>query len=195
MPGRRTRADSAKGGQTVRTAVDAFLSSTRCANPNTRRAYVGALDRVSAVVGPQRPLAGVAGDELAAAMTGAWGSAAPATWNRNRAAVAAWLRWCDRNQIRGPALPAGVERRREPTDATRAVDRAALDRALSRRDVPLREKTLWRMLYETAARASEVLALNIEDLDLAGRRAAVRSKGGDTDWIYWGPGRPGCSRG
>ena len=27
----------------------------------------------------------------------------------------------------------------------------------------LREKTLWRMLYETAARAGEVLALNVED--------------------------------
>jgi integrase len=54
--------------------------------------------------------------------------------------------------------------------------------------VPLREKTLWRMLYETAARASEVLALNIEDLDLDARRAPIRSKGGDTEWICWGSG-------
>src|SRR6185437_11714731 len=61
-------------------------------------------------------------------------------------------------------------------------------RALTRRDVPLREKTLWRMLYETAARAGEVLALNIEDLDLDARRAPVRSKGGDTEWICWGSG-------
>jgi ABC-type multidrug transport system ATPase subunit len=30
--------------------------------------------------------------------------------------------------------------------------------------VPLREKTLWRLAYESAARADEVLALNIEDL-------------------------------
>src|SRR6266550_6911806 len=49
-------------------------------------------------------------------------------------------------------------------------------------------KTLWRMLYETAARASEVLALNIEDLGLDARRAPVRSKGGDTEWICWGSG-------
>jgi len=49
-------------------------------------------------------------------------------------------------------------------------------------------KTLWRMLYETAARASEVLALNIEDLDLDARRAPIRSKGGDTEWIHWGAG-------
>jgi integrase len=49
-------------------------------------------------------------------------------------------------------------------------------------------ETLWRLLYESAARAGEVLALNIEDLDLDARRAPIRSKGGDTEWIYWGSG-------
>ena len=44
------------------------------------------------------------------------------------------------------------------------------------------------MLYETAARASEVLALNIEDPGLDARRAPIRSKGGDTEWICWGSG-------
>jgi integrase/recombinase XerD len=51
--------------------------------------------------------------------------------------------------------------------------------------VHAREKALWRMLYETAARASEVLSLNIEDLDLANRCAPITGKGGDRDWIYW----------
>ncbi len=41
------------------------------------------------------------------------------------------------------------------------------------------------MLYETAARASEILALNVEDLDLEQRRAPIRSKGGDTESVYW----------
>ena len=46
------------------------------------------------------------------------------------------------------------------------------------------------MLYETAtaARASETLALDIEDLDLGGRRARVVSKGGKTEWVYWSTG-------
>ncbi|MEV0089505.1 hypothetical protein [Saccharopolyspora sp. NPDC050642] len=48
---------------------------------------------------------------------------------------------------------------------------------MARREVALREKTLYRMLYETAARADEILGLNIEDLDLAGRRAPVKAKG------------------
>ena len=46
------------------------------------------------------------------------------------------------------------------------------------------------MLYETAARASEILALNVEDLDLdlEQRRAPIRSKGGDTEFVYWDTG-------
>ncbi len=53
-------------------------------------------------------------------------------------------------------MPVAAERRPEAPDETRAIDRAAIERLLTRRDVSLREKTLWRMLYETAARASEI---------------------------------------
>jgi integrase len=53
----------------------------------------------------------------------------------------------------------------------------AIDRLIARREVHLREKTFYRMLYETTARAEEILGLNIEDLDLAGRRAPVKAKG------------------
>ena len=190
---------------TIQAAADAFLSSPRYANPNTRRGYTSVLDRLLAGLGASRPLAEISGEELAGLLEQLWGQCAPATWNRNRGAVAAWLSWCAANRLPAPVLPASAERRREHLNATRAVPRPAIDRALSRRDVPLREKTLWRMLYETAARASEVLALNIEDLDLDARRAPIRSKGGDTEWICWGyrhrapaapphprpPGRPG----
>ena len=44
------------------------------------------------------------------------------------------------------------------------------------------------MLYETAARAAEVLALDVEDLDLTNRRAKVRRKGGAVDVIVWQTG-------
>ena len=36
--------------------------------------------------------------------------------------------------------------------------------------------------------ASEILALNVEDLDVEQRRAPVRSKGGDVEFVYWGTG-------
>jgi integrase len=49
-------------------------------------------------------------------------------------------------------------------------------------------KTLWRLLYETAACANEALALNVEDLDLPNRRAAIRGSNGETDYLRWQTG-------
>jgi integrase len=177
------------GAVTLAEAADAFLSSPRAASANTHRAYAGVIDRLTAELGPHRQLAAVPGDEVAAALRRLWGDRAPATWNRNRAAVVSWLNWCaSRKRWSAPQLPGDAERRKENSDATRALPRDRVERLLSRRDIPLREKTLWRMLYETAARASEVLALNVEDLDLEQRRAPVRSKGGDVEFVYWDTG-------
>jgi integrase len=66
-----------------------------------------------------------------------------------------------------------------------ALTRAQLDGLFARRDLPLRERTPWRLLYETAARANELLALDVEDLDLLNRRARVHSKGGAVEWVFW----------
>jgi integrase len=73
-------------------------------------------------------------------------------------------------------------------NGTRALTRGQLERLFARRDLSLRERTLWRLLYETAARANELLALNVEDLDLADRRARVRSKDGAVEWVFWRTG-------
>jgi integrase len=182
------RSTRTPAGPTLREAVDAFVSSPHCANPNTRRAYAAVLDRALDHLGPDRALTEMTGDQLASMFTTEWGSAAAATWNRNRAAVSSWLAWCAKKRWNAPELPAVLERRPEHTDHTKALTRAAIQRQLSRRDVPLREKTLWRMLYETAARANEILALDIDDLDLPARRARVISKGGDTEWVHWASG-------
>ena len=171
-------------------AADEFLSTHRVANDNTRRAYASAIDRtIAAAGGRERLLADVADTEIGDALTILWGGCAPATWNRNRAAVSSWLTWCaTKKRWAAPSVPADAERRRESVDHTKAVAKTKLERLLSRRDLPLRDKTLYRMLYETAARASEVLSLNAEDLDLENRRAPLRSKGGDTEWVYWEAG-------
>jgi hypothetical protein len=67
-------------------------------------------------------------------------------WNRNRAAVNSWLAWCaDKKRWAAPTVPADCERRKEHIDHTKDLPKAAIDRQLSRRDVPLREKILWRM--------------------------------------------------
>lgn len=78
-----------------------------------------------------------------------------------------------------------MRRRGRTPDRTKALSRADIDQLLAREDVALREKTLWRMLYETAARTGEVLALDVQDLDLRNRSAKVRRKGSAVDVIIW----------
>ncbi|MFI6031621.1 tyrosine-type recombinase/integrase [Amycolatopsis magusensis] len=184
----RRRATGAAGKPSVRAAIDAFLDSPKIAgNPHTLRAYTNVLDRVADRLDPDRALADLADAEIGDALTALWGEAKPATWNRNRAAVGSWLAWCaDKQHWTAPVVPSSAERLRETNDDTKAVSRSRIDRLCRRRDVPLREKTLWRMLYESASRASAVLALNIEDLDLLNKQARVVVKGGDTMWITWG---------
>ncbi|SPL88744.1 Mobile element protein [[Actinomadura] parvosata subsp. kistnae] len=66
---------------------------------------------------------------------------APATWNRDRAAVTSWLTWCHpKKHWAAPIVPAEAERRKESADETRAVAKATIHRRLSRRDIPLRER-------------------------------------------------------
>jgi hypothetical protein len=132
-------------------------------------------------------VADVEDSEIDDALTELWGGAKPAIWNRNRAAVGSWLAWCaDKQHWTAPALPATAERQREKTDDTKAASRSRIDRLCRRRNAPLREKTLWRMLYESASRASAALALNIENLDLPNRQVKIISKGDDGMWIAWG---------
>ena len=112
--GRRRPAEA--GGPTVRAASDGFLDAPDVrANQNTLRAYTSVLDRVGEEIGASRRLAEVPGDEIAGALTTLWGGAKPATWNRNRAAVGAWLAWCaDVQHWTAPALPAAAKRRSTP---------------------------------------------------------------------------------
>ncbi|MER5623989.1 site-specific integrase [Streptosporangium sp. NPDC002544] len=64
-------------------------------------------------------------------------------------------------------------------------DGASAQGPRDRATLGLRERTLFRLLYESAARAQEVLALDADELDLRNRRAKVRRKGGAVDVIVW----------
>ncbi|WAZ26680.1 hypothetical protein STRCI_008292 [Streptomyces cinnabarinus] len=44
------------------------------------------------------------------------------------------------------------------------------------------------MLYESAARADEVLCLNVEDLYPQDKHGRITAKGGATEWIHWQSG-------
>ena len=171
-------------------AVAAFLASPCCnASANTRRAYCSTLHRMAEELGRHRPLIDVGDEEIGDVLTALWGTTAPSTFNRNRATAASWLSWCaDQAHWPAPSLPATCRRSREAEDTTHAVDAAVIDRICNRHDIDLRERLLWRMLYETAGRASAVLALNVEDCDFDDRRAETTVRGGGTALIVWGRG-------
>ena len=81
-----------------------------------------------------------------------------------------------------------IARRKTAPDRDRALSRAQVERLLTDERIPLRQRLLWRMLYETAARSAELLALDVENLDLSNRRAQVRRKGGAIDVVIWQTG-------
>lgn len=140
---------------TVRAVADAFLDSLR--NRNTVRSYATGVGKRADRIGEGRPLGSVADDEIGEALELLWGTAAVNTWNARRAAVLSWLGWCEEYGYDGPAVPAWAKRLAVPDSETPARSKMAVDRLIARREVHLREKTLWRMLYETAARAEEIL--------------------------------------
>ncbi|MFI5824970.1 site-specific integrase [Streptomyces rishiriensis] len=55
-------------------------------------------------------------------------------------------------------------------------------------DVALREKTFWEMVYASAARADEVLCLNVDDLYPQDKHGKITAKGGATERIHWQSG-------
>ena len=111
----------------------------------------------------------------------------PATWNRELATLRSAIGWWRAQGWLAEDPTGGLARRREVPDRTPALTHRQVE-TLWRRDVPLREKTLWRLLYETAARTGEILALDVADLNVANKRARVRSKGGATEWVFWQTG-------
>jgi len=168
-------------------AVEAFLEQHELAL-STRRVYRASLTSLVAGLGPATEVSELSGPMLASWFRGRYATAAPATWNRELATVRAAVGWWRRCGWLAVDPTDGLERRRERVDRTRALTRGQVERLFARRDLPLRERTLWRLLYETAARASELLALDVQDLDLVNRRARVRSKGGAVEWVFWQTG-------
>jgi integrase/recombinase XerD len=109
------------------------------------------------------------------------------TVNRELSVLRAAIRWWHGQDWLAADPTLGLERRPAPPDRTRALSEDQVA-ALWRLDVGLREKTYWRLLYETAARADELLCLNVEDLDRRNKRGRTVAKGGAVEWVHWQSG-------
>ncbi|WP_431879042.1 tyrosine-type recombinase/integrase [Amycolatopsis sacchari] len=175
-------------GPTLGVAVAGFLSTL--GTPNTAKAYGVALRGLVDRFGADRALPELstepAAEEIAAWFLGRWGTTAVATFNVRLDALRSAAAWWDRQGW----LPGGdpfrrIRRRSGGGAAVRAIDRSVLAAFLARPDLPLRERLLYTLLYESAARTEEVLALDVPALDRPNRRARVRRKGGAADVITW----------
>lgn len=174
---------------TLGEAVSAYLASIPGAEKaGTRKQYAAVLRLAREHFG-----AGVAAGELDPAtvaqwFTGRWEDCSPSRWNTARAALRAASGYWQKQGWASADLTSQIGWRRVVAARDRALSRAQIEELLTREDVPIRERTLWRMLYETAARSAEVLSLDVEDLDLPNRRATVTRKGGARDVIVWQTG-------
>jgi integrase len=123
------------------------------------------------------------------------GQTAPATWNRHVATRRSFSDFCLRRGWIDAPIADGLEHRREPVDRTKAIPYAQLDRLWRRDDVAVREKGLWRRLYETAARVQEVLSLNVEDIDLETSAPACAPKAATPNGCTSNPAPRDCCPG
>ena len=176
------RLAAAAGDVTLGQAAEAYLVTLGGAEQaSTRRTYGRILRRVVAEFGPEAAPDEVGAERFAEWFGSQWAGRAPSTWNVSLDAIRSAAAYWQRQGWLAADFSRMLVRRRPRPDRDRALSRSEVDQLLTRKDISLRERTLWRMLYETAARSAEVLALDVEDLDLPNRRARVRRKGGALD--------------
>jgi integrase len=177
---------------TVSEAAEAFLAHY-VANlaAKTQAAYRATLAAFTAEFG-EADVYQLDPDAVAAWFRSRWGERSAATWNQNRSALKSAEGWWNEGvrKTEGqhwevPDPFARIGPRDVPEDRTRALSAGQVRQLLDDTRVPIRERALWALLYESAARVHEVLALNVEDVDLPNHRARVRRKGGAADTIIW----------
>jgi len=174
---------------TLGAAIGGYLRELdRPESRGTHRQYAATLARLERRLGADADLGAIPAADVTGWLEESFAGRTPATYNRAIDVMrGAWAWWI--LQGWASADPTAAMRRRTiAPDRSRALDRREIEQLLTREAIPLRERTLWRMLYETAARSAEVLALDVEDLDLANRRSRVIRKGGAVDVIVWQTG-------
>lgn len=168
--------------------ADDFLAAVDL-SANTQRAYRGTFEKLIEDVG-HRSLASIGRATIERHLRERYAERAPATVNRHLAAISAMFAWAAEIGIIDSSPAASIRRRRQTRSSqaerqARPIPIEELRALWDDRDYLMRDRVLWRLLYDSAARASEVLGLNIEDLDLAKKRAAIIGKGGNAETIQW----------
>ncbi|MGH9003609.1 MAG: tyrosine-type recombinase/integrase [Acidimicrobiia bacterium] len=170
-------------------AIGRFLASGDFA-ASTIDSYELTLEGLLDDVGADFPLDRVSRSRLEAHLRARYGQAAPATYNRNLATIGSLFTWAVAAGALAVSPAAGLRRRKQRRSRNQELQANAIARADLQalwRDPRhrLRDRTLWALAYATAARAEELLELDVEHLDLANRQAQNIGKGGSAERIFW----------
>jgi integrase/recombinase XerC len=115
---------------------------------------------------------------------------ASASIARKLAAVRSFFRflvkegWLQHNPAALVTLPAQRRRLPEVLYASELEELLAAPHADS--PLGLRDRAVLELLYSTGVRVSELVGLNVEDVDLQERRARVTGKGNKQRWVFFG---------
>jgi integrase len=176
---------SAVGSARLADAVLTFLDTI--AVVNTRRGYAIPLNRMVRDFGADANVALLDPDRVAGWFTFVWGGAKAKTFNTRLTALgSACTYWREQGWLTGDPL-VRLRTRPTPPDNTKALTRPQVAMILAL-NAPLRGRVFWTLLYESTARAEEVLLLDVPGLDTANRRAVVTRKGDVRDVIVWQTG-------
>ncbi|WP_433361633.1 DUF6596 domain-containing protein [Actinoplanes sp. CA-142083] len=162
---------------TLGEAVSAFLSRDDL-DAASVRSYRQTFERLSRALGESLPLDELTAERLAEVCTTAWGGAAAKTWNRHRATLRSFAAFSSL-----PTLADALTRRAETVAPASPIPAETFAALFSEAAHSVRERTFWRLLHESSAAVTAVLALNVEDLDLEDRRARVGGR-----WVTWRSG-------
>ncbi|MFI7422587.1 hypothetical protein [Nonomuraea sp. NPDC049684] len=133
-------------------AVDRFLESVQAAT--TRTGYAEPLARLTAVAGPQYPVAALTPKQYAAvtpkqyaavtpeqyaAVMHRWTAAAAAIWDRHLSALVSFTTWAQRQDLLATNPARRLERRKSARRGDRAIPAARLDKLFTDPKHALRE--------------------------------------------------------
>jgi integrase/recombinase XerC/integrase/recombinase XerD len=175
--------------QSLGDAIGRFLASGDFA-ASTIESYELTLEGLLDDLGADVPLDRVSRSRLEAHLRTRYGTAAPATYNRNLATIGSLFTWAVDAGALATSPAAGLSRRKQRRSRPQELQANAIAQAELQalwRDPRhrLRDRTLWALAYATAGRAEELLQLDVEHLDLANRQAQIIGKGGSAERIFW----------
>ncbi len=158
---------------TLSQAFDRFLARSRF-SARTRESYsrdvAGLLNQFG-----DRPVSALDRTEAAAYLSASEPLAA-STYNRRYASLASFARWCIKRGWLDADPLLGLERRKQARGGVRALDPEQVEAVLRSIRDP-RDRALFWLIYEGGLRASEALAIDVDDIDWAERAIRIRGKG------------------